>query len=62
MDGQKNIETALTDIRAALPVEAWDLGAPVPAGRWNGITRTYGASDVLQQRSAKPAAVRQREW
>ena len=39
-----------TDSRLSAPTEDWDLGAPVAAGRWNGITRTYDVADVLRLR------------
>ena len=54
MDGQKperwNIESPVTDVRTSHPGEEWELGAPVSAGRWNGITRPYDVADVLRLR------------
>ena len=41
-----------TDFRTSLPMEEWALGAPVPAGRWNGISRTYETADVLRLRGS----------
>jgi isocitrate lyase len=37
-------------IRMSPAHENWDLGAPVPAGRWNGISRPYRTEDVLRLR------------
>jgi len=38
------------NLRPESPMENWDLGLPVPAGRWNGIARSYDTEDVLRLR------------
>jgi isocitrate lyase len=56
MDGLEserwNVESPAADIRRPLPMEEWELGAPVSAGRWTGVSRTYEVADVLRLRGS----------
>ena len=47
---RRNALPAPLSLRPESPMEDWDLGLPVPAGRWDGISRSYGTEDVLRLR------------